>query len=261
MKERAMNLIWLAEHSSKLLLTAVATHLLMSFSQTVMHYRLGHRRLGGIFFRNHLDFHHVYYSKDHLASLSYIKNDGDGNNTPFLLIPVTLIVLPTYFILSFGAFITQIITVFASFLAHVYLDNQYHTSGSMLLRFAWFRRKQQLHFVHHIYGDSNFALIDNFWDKLLGTYRNPDADSVEAGISILAADRWLGPRPVSPPRHDLPCTPSTVQMRRGNTYIDMDEADRSSALAAEKTGPAIGRDAWNKDTGPCPKNITSSRSV
>jgi hypothetical protein len=51
-KERAMNLIWWTEHSSQLallLLAAVATHLLMSFSQTVMHYRLGHRRLGGIF--------------------------------------------------------------------------------------------------------------------------------------------------------------------------------------------------------------------
>src|SRR5215475_13611359 len=74
-------------------------------------------------------------------------------------------------------FLTQIITAYASFSTHVYLDNQYHTSASALLRFAWFRRKQQLHFVHHTYGDSNFAIIDNFWDKLLGTYRNPDADS------------------------------------------------------------------------------------
>jgi sterol desaturase/sphingolipid hydroxylase (fatty acid hydroxylase superfamily) len=187
-----MNLMWWAEHSSQLallLLTAIVTHLLMSFSQTVMHYRLGHRRLGGIFFRNHIDFHHVHYSNNHLASRSYIKNDGDGNNTPFFLIPVTLMILSTYFILSFGMFLTQIITIFASFSAHVYLDNQYHTSGSALLRFAWFRRKQQLHFVHHKYGDSNFALIDNFWDKLLGTYRNPDSEIVESDMSILAADR------------------------------------------------------------------------
>ena len=83
-----MNLTWWSEHPSELpllLLTAVATHLLMSFSQTLMHYRLGHRRLGGMFFRNHIQFHHVHYSKDHLASLTYIKNDGDGNNTPFFL--------------------------------------------------------------------------------------------------------------------------------------------------------------------------------
>jgi sterol desaturase/sphingolipid hydroxylase (fatty acid hydroxylase superfamily) len=245
LKERAMNLMWWAEHSSQLallLLTAVATHLLMSFSQTVMHYRLGHRRLGGIFFRNHIDFHHVHYSKDHLTSHSYIKNDSDGNNTPFFPIPVTLMLLSTYFILSFGIFLTQIIRAFATFSVHVYLDNQYHTSGSTLLRFAWLRRKQQLHFVHHTYGDSNFALIDNFWDKLLGTYRNPNADSVESGMSIPAADRWLGSSPVSPRRHDLPSTPA-LQMHRGNPYINVDEADRSSAPAAEKTRPAIGGDA------------------
>jgi hypothetical protein len=76
-KERAMNLMWWAEHSFQLallLLTAVATH--------------------------------FYYSKDRLASLSYIKNDGDGNNTPFFLIPVTLMILLTYFIFPFEIFLT-----------------------------------------------------------------------------------------------------------------------------------------------------------
>jgi hypothetical protein len=38
------------------------------------------------------------------------------------------------------------------------------------------RRKQQFHFIHHTHGNSNFAVIDNFRDRLLGTYRNPDAD-------------------------------------------------------------------------------------
>ena len=45
-----MSLTWWSEYPSELaliLLTAVVTHLLMSFSQTLMHYRLGHRRLGG----------------------------------------------------------------------------------------------------------------------------------------------------------------------------------------------------------------------
>jgi hypothetical protein len=174
----AMNLTWWSEYRSELpllLLTAVVTHLLMSFSQTLMHYRLGHRRLGGIFFRNHIQFHHVHYSNDHLASPVYIKHDGDGNNTPFFLILVTCILSATYLLFPLGVFIIQIIAATVSFSAHVYLDNQYHISGSRLLRFAWFRRRQQLHFVHHTHGDSNFALIDNFWDRLLGTYRNPDA--------------------------------------------------------------------------------------
>jgi hypothetical protein len=35
------------------LVTAVATHLVMSFAQTLMHYKLGHHPIGGKFFRNH----------------------------------------------------------------------------------------------------------------------------------------------------------------------------------------------------------------
>ena len=50
------------------LVTAVATHLVMSFAQTLMHYKLGHCPIGGKFFRNHINFHHTYYSKDHLVS-------------------------------------------------------------------------------------------------------------------------------------------------------------------------------------------------
>jgi hypothetical protein len=63
-----------------------------------------------------------------------------------------------------------------SFSAHVYLDKQYHAEGSRLTRFAWFRRKQQLHFIHHLHTDSNFAVIDFFWDRVLGTYRSPNTN-------------------------------------------------------------------------------------
>ena len=40
-----------------ILVTAVATHLVMSFAQTLMHYKLGHHPMGGTFFRNHINFH------------------------------------------------------------------------------------------------------------------------------------------------------------------------------------------------------------
>jgi hypothetical protein len=55
-----------------ILLTAAATHLVMSFAQTLMHYKLGHHPMGGKFFRNHINFHHTYYSQDHLVSRAYL---------------------------------------------------------------------------------------------------------------------------------------------------------------------------------------------
>ena len=95
------------------LMIAVATHLVMSFVQTVMHYQLGHHPMGGKFFRNHINFHHTYYSKDHLVSRTYLGDEG--NNTPFFFIPVFLVGVCTYFLLPFDLFVVQIVACAASF--------------------------------------------------------------------------------------------------------------------------------------------------
>jgi hypothetical protein len=151
------------------LMTALATHLVMSFAQTLMHYKLGHHPMGGAFFRNHINFHHTYYSKDHLVSPTYLGDEG--NNTPFFFIPVFLVGACTYLVLPVDLFVVQAVACAASFYAHVFFDKEYHVEGSRLQRFAWFRRKQELHFVHHRHANSNFAVIHFFWDRILGTYR------------------------------------------------------------------------------------------
>ena len=158
---------------SLVLVTAVATHLVMSFAQTLMHYKLGHHPMGGKFFRNHIHFHHTYYSKDHLVSRTYLGEEG--NNTPFFLIPVFLVGGCAYFLLPLNLFVVMVIASAASFYAHVFFDKEYHVEGSWLQRFAWFRRQQELHLVHHRHANSNFGVIHFFWDKILGTYRKPDA--------------------------------------------------------------------------------------
>ena len=155
------------------LMTAVATHLVMSFAQTVMHYKLGHHPLGGKLFRNHINFHHAHYSKDHLVSPTYL--DKEGNNTPFFFIPALLTVGCAYFLLPLNFFVVMVVAGAASFYVHVFFDKEYHVEGSQLQRFAWFRRHQELHFVHHRHANTNFGVVHFFWDKLLGTYRGPDA--------------------------------------------------------------------------------------
>jgi sterol desaturase/sphingolipid hydroxylase (fatty acid hydroxylase superfamily) len=165
------------------LMTAVATHLVMSFAQTLMHYKLGHHSMGGKFFRNHINFHHTYYSKDHLVSRTYLGDEG--NNTPFFFIPVFLVGACTYLLLPVDLFVVQVVACAASFYAHVFFDKEYHVEGSRLQRFAWFRRKQELHFVHHRHANSNFAVIHFFWDRLLGTYRRPDAGQIQTNGTTL----------------------------------------------------------------------------
>lgn len=165
---------WFLSGLPLLALTAIAAHLVVSGSQTLFHYGLGHHRLGGVFYRNHIRFHHTHYAKGHLVSSTHRRNAG--NNTPYFLIPTILVAGGMFLVLPFDLFAVMTAASAVSFGAHVYLDKQYHTEGSALGRFAWFRRKQQLHFVHHLHANSNFAVIDFFWDRLLGTYRSPDMD-------------------------------------------------------------------------------------
>jgi len=46
-----------------------------------------------------------------------------------------------------------------------------HLARSILNRFAWFRRKRDLHFVHHRRVHSNYAIVEFWIDRLLGIYR------------------------------------------------------------------------------------------
>jgi sterol desaturase/sphingolipid hydroxylase (fatty acid hydroxylase superfamily) len=154
----------------------------MSFAQTLMHYKLGHHPMGGKFFRNHINFHHAHYCKDHLVSRTYLGDEG--NNTPFFFIPVFLIGACTYLVLPVDLFVAQLVACAASFYAHVFFDKEYHIEGSRLQRFAWFRRKRELHFVHHRHANSNFAVIHFFWDRILGTYRRPDAGQTQANGTL-----------------------------------------------------------------------------
>jgi hypothetical protein len=74
---------------SLFLVTAVATHLVMSFGQTFLHYKVAHNPIGGKLFRNHINFHHTHYAEDHLVSRTYLGDEG--NITPYFLIPVFLV--------------------------------------------------------------------------------------------------------------------------------------------------------------------------
>jgi hypothetical protein len=163
--------LWLLPKLPLIVLTVVATHLVMSVTQTLMHHHLGHRAWGGKLYRNHVNFHHAYYAKDHLVSLVYLGDEG--NNTPFFFIPVFMVGFCTFFLLPLDLFVAQSVACAASFYAHVFFDKEYHVEGSWLERFAWFRHMRELHFEHHRHAGTNFAVIDFYWDRLFGTYRRP----------------------------------------------------------------------------------------
>jgi hypothetical protein len=98
--------------------TAICTHLVMSGGQTLFHYGFGHHKFGGIFFRNHIRFHHGYYAKGHLVSSAYRRNEG--NNTPYFLLPTILVAAGMFVVLPLNLFVVMSAASAASFGAHVY---------------------------------------------------------------------------------------------------------------------------------------------
>ena len=138
-----------------------------------MHQYLGHGRLGGRLYRTHINFHHGYYNKNRLASARY---EGDEEDiAPLFLIPLGILATAAFFLLPLALFVTVLLAAAASFYLHVWFDKSYHVEGTYLERFAWFQRKRQLHYVHHLHANTNYAVIDFFWDRLLGTYRDVDS--------------------------------------------------------------------------------------
>src|SRR6267143_4186490 len=93
--------------------TAMMAHLLMSLGQTLFHRYLGHSRLGGRFFRNHIQFHHVHYAGDHVVLSRYL--DAGDNNMLFFLMPVAVIVRLSYFLLRFDLLVVQLAIMLLSF--------------------------------------------------------------------------------------------------------------------------------------------------
>src|SRR5665213_3204129 len=102
------------------LLTAVVTHLVMSFGQTLSHYKLAHHPMGGKLFHNHINFHHTHYSNDHLVSQTYLGDEG--NITPFFFIPVFVVGALSYFVSPFDLFVVQVCACAASLLSLIHIS-------------------------------------------------------------------------------------------------------------------------------------------
>ena len=89
------------------------------------------------------------------------------------------------------------LTSAASFYVHVFIDKEYHVEGPRLERFAWFRRKRQLHFAHHL--PPGHVMIASTLDACRGGFDDRIAKAlVESGIkaTIFVTGVWLRENPI-----------------------------------------------------------------
>jgi sterol desaturase/sphingolipid hydroxylase (fatty acid hydroxylase superfamily) len=121
----------------------------------------------------HLGGHHMLYPDSrHARSRRFQYGSGRHDSlVPQLpwLIGLALafwVMLPTRFAIAAA---TELLLVA---LAHSYVHQHFHLERSWLARFAWFRRAQATHDLHHD-RDINFMVFDYFWDRRFGTFEKP----------------------------------------------------------------------------------------
>jgi hypothetical protein len=153
-----------------LISVAVGSYYLMSIVQTVLHRDYGHRNRIRKVFRAHTIGHHRKYNVDNLQTTDYVDLESHALN--YYGIPIAMAAVLAYVIGGTSVMIAHLIGVFATFRWHIYLHEHYHLVDSPLERFAWFRKKRSLHFVHHRDARYNFAVVEFWIDNLMGTRKD-----------------------------------------------------------------------------------------
>lgn len=152
---------------------AIATHYTACLIQMALHARVGHARIGGKIFRIHIGQHHANY-RDAFTAEEYAHDEE--SITQLYVLPVMTCSAVALWLLPAALGLTVISVFLVSFAAQAYLHVQYHLDHSMWERFAWFRRLQYAHWIHHEVPSSNFGVLDSTWDRLFGTYREEFPD-------------------------------------------------------------------------------------
>ena len=149
---------------------AGVTYYLMSVLQAVLHRDFGHRRRIARVFEGHAVGHHGQYPAHRLQGKSY--KDLEGHALNYYGIPA--LVSATAIYLAFGPLIAvaHLVGILLTFRVNIVLHRHYHLEQTPLERFAWFREKRRLHFLHHQDARVNFAVVEFWIDRLLGTYRS-----------------------------------------------------------------------------------------
>lgn len=146
---------------------AIATYYLMSIVQAVLHRDFGHRKRIRAVFIGHAIGHHGQYNRNNLRTESYV--DLETNAVGYYGIPIVIIGLAVYLLFGPLVMAAHVVGVVFTFRWNLYLHEHYHLTETYLERFAWFREKRRLHYIHHQDARYNFAVVEFWVDNLMGT--------------------------------------------------------------------------------------------
>jgi sterol desaturase/sphingolipid hydroxylase (fatty acid hydroxylase superfamily) len=149
------------------IITVAATYYLLSILQTVLHRDFGHKKRIRAIFLGHAIGHHGLYNKNNLRTDKFI--DLETSALRYYGIPVFVVGAIVFSVASPLVIAAHVSGVLLTVVWHIHLHRHYHLTVTPWERFAWFREKRRLHFIHHLNARYNFAVIEFWIDDLLGT--------------------------------------------------------------------------------------------
>lgn len=154
------------------LAVVVVTYYVMSILQTVLHKAYGHKKRITAVFSAHAIGHHGEYNPQNLRTKEFVDLESHALN--YYGIPIVVVGALVYWLAGPLIMSAHLVGVFVTFRWHIYLHKHYHLLETPLERFAWFREKRRLHFIHHRDARYNFAVVEFWIDNLMGTRTNED---------------------------------------------------------------------------------------
>ena len=121
----------------------------------------------------HMGGHHALYADSaHSRGAFFVYGSGKHSSLVPMAPWVAVVAGAHWFFyppaLALGCMLEMSAVIAALTCAH----NRFHVEGCGLERFRWFRRARAIHDLHHD-ADVNFMVVDHFWDRLFGTFRDP----------------------------------------------------------------------------------------
>jgi len=166
-------------------LSFTLTYYTASIIQAVSHRLFGHTKRIAAVFESHALGHHRVYKANSLLLDHWIP--AERHVMWYFALLFAPLVLGVYFLAPIDVFVAHALGLAFAVWWHVFLHQQYHLRGSYLERFRWFQEKRRLHVVHHHRVWRNYAIVEFWLDRLMGTMEKPNP-SIQSGRSERAAD-------------------------------------------------------------------------
>ena len=149
----------------------VGTYYFAAIVQTVLHRVFGHENRIETVYETHAKGHHGEYPPHRLLTHEWIGSEQ--HVMWYYMLLFVAVAISVFMWAGLIYFLCHTAGLGFAIWWHIYLHKQYHIRGSRWEKFHWFRRKRELHFIHHREVHKNYAIVEYWIDDFLGTRKEP----------------------------------------------------------------------------------------